>query len=80
MDAAIEAKLTTIIHEVTGNDSLEVLPNSRLENDLGMDSVDFASLLMSIEEEYDASIDDSQLTNIKTVTDIVELIKKNLIK
>jgi acyl carrier protein len=78
MDLTILDKLTTQIREVTGNDSLKVTPSSRLSEDLGMDSVDFASLLMVIEEEFEGSIEDSQLTNVKTVEDVAELIRQHL--
>jgi acyl carrier protein len=78
MDLTILDKLTTQIREVTGNDSLKVTPTSRLSEDLGMDSVDFASLLMVIEEEFEGSIEDSQLTNVKTVEDVAELIRQHL--
>jgi acyl carrier protein len=79
MDLTILDKLTTQIREVTGNDSLKVTPSSRLSEDLGMDSVDFASLLMVIEEEFEGSIEDSQLTNVKTVEDVAELIRQHLV-
>lgn len=78
MDLTILDKLTSQIREVTGNDSLKVTPSSRLSEDLGMDSVDFASLLMVIEEEFEGSIEDSQLTNVKTVEDVAELIRQHL--
>lgn len=77
MDKSIQERLTVIIHEVTGNDTLDVQAESRLEEDLGMDSVDFASLLMAIEEDFDGSVEDSELVNIKTVSDVVELIQNN---
>lgn len=75
MSEDISKRIIAAIREVTGNDSLDITESSHLTDDLGMDSVDFASLLMEIEEKFDGSVDDSELDGLKTVADVVELVK-----
>lgn len=46
--------------------------------DLHADSVDIATIICDIEEEFDIEIDDEQLEGIKTVGDVVERIEAML--
>ncbi|TDV24479.1 acyl carrier protein [Mycoplasmopsis mustelae] len=44
-------------------------------NLLNIDSLDFAELLIELEEEYKISISDEELLNLKTVKDVVDIIQ-----
>ncbi len=46
-------------------------------NDLGADSLDVVDLLMSIEDEFEVEVPDSEIENIKTVEDLVNYIENN---
>ncbi len=46
---------------------------SHLENDLGMDSMDFSELIVEIEEKYHVKIDGERLDKIRNVQDVVNL-------
>ena len=48
-----------------------------LLEDLGADSIDFADLVMTFEDEFDIEISDEALENIKTVSDIVKFIEEH---
>ena len=48
----------------------EVLPSSRIKEDLGADSLDILELLMTVEEEHGITIPDDQLINFVTVGDV----------
>ena len=50
----------------------EVLPSSRIKEDLGADSLDVLQMLMTIEEDYGIVIPDEKLRTFKTVQDIVD--------
>jgi len=78
VDISIETRIKELIKEVTGNDSLEISQSSRFIEDLGFDSVDFASLVMSVEEEYDGSVDENEMSEIVTVMDVISLIQNKL--
>ncbi|MEM0926033.1 MAG: acyl carrier protein [Planctomycetota bacterium] len=45
--------------------------------DLGSDSLDILELLMSLEEEFDLVIPDSDAENLETVGDVVRYLESN---
>jgi acyl carrier protein len=53
----------------------EVLPGSRIKEDLGADSLDVLQLLMTIEEEHGIVIPDEALAEFRTVNDIVNYVE-----
>lgn len=57
-------------------DSVEV--DTRLEDDLGADSLDVVDLLMSLEDEFDVEIQDEDIEKIRTVGDIVTYIEEHM--
>ena len=46
-------------------------------NDLGADSLDVVDLLMSIEDEFEVEVPDSEIENIKTFEHLVNYIENN---
>ena len=69
-------KLKDIIAEQLGVDADEVTNEANIQDDLGADSLDVVDLVMSI-DEFDLSIPDEAVEEIKTVGDIVNYIEKN---
>ncbi|NLD59570.1 MAG: acyl carrier protein [Clostridiales bacterium] len=55
-----------------------VTPQSRLVEDLGADSANMMMLIMDLEAEYDMTVEDDVLAQIKTVDDIVKYIEKRV--
>ncbi|MCQ2177783.1 MAG: acyl carrier protein [Bacteroidales bacterium] len=51
-----------------------VLPESKIKEDLGADSLDILQLLMKIEDDYGISIPDEELANFVTVKDVVDFL------
>ena len=49
---------------------------SKIVEDLGADSLDVVELLMTLEDETGKTIPDEEVTKIKTVGEIVEVIEK----
>lgn len=49
-------------------------------NDLGADSIDLVEIYMDLEDEFNTSIPDQELPNIKTVGDLVNFIDNKLMK
>ncbi|MBO7396267.1 MAG: acyl carrier protein [Ruminococcus sp.] len=70
-------KLKEIIVEQLGVDEDAVTPEANIQEDLGADSLDIVDLIQTIEDEYDLSIPDEAVEEIKTVNDIVNYIEKN---
>lgn len=70
-------KLKGIISEQLGVDEGEVTAEANIQDDLGADSLDIVDLITTIEDEFDLSIPDEAVEEIKTVGDIANYIEKN---
>ena len=51
--------------------------DSNIQDDLVADSLDVVDLITTIEDEFDISIPDEAVEEIKTVGDIVNYVEKN---
>ena len=56
MDRKIELKLTNLIYEKIGLDPLTILPQSRIQEDLGADSLDTVQIIMVL-NLFSANVD-----------------------
>lgn len=70
-------KIKDIIAEQLSVEADEVKLDSNIQDDLGADSLDVVDLITTIEDEFDLSIPDEAVEEIKTVGDIVNYIEKN---
>jgi acyl carrier protein len=70
-------KLKDIIAEQLSVEADEVTMDSNIQDDLGADSLDVVDLITTIEDEFDISIPDEAVEEIKTVGDIVNYVEKN---
>lgn len=70
-------KLKDLIADQLGVDEDEVTMEANIQDDLGADSLDVVDLITTIEDEFDLSIPDEAVEEIKTVGDIVNYIEKN---
>lgn len=70
-------KLKDIIAEQLSVEPDEVTMDSNIQDDLGADSLDVVDLITTIEDEFDLSIPDEAVEEIKTVGDIANYIEKN---
>ncbi len=52
-------------------DEKEIKPESELVNDLGINSLELADLVLTCEEEFNLEIDDSAYRSFVTVGDVV---------
>ena len=69
-------KVKAIVVEQLGVEE-KVIKEANFVDDLAADSLDIVELVMSIEEEFDIEIDDSEAEKIVTIEDVVEYIKNN---
>lgn len=68
-------KLKVILSEQFDVEFDAITADSNLADDLGADSLDVVDLLMSIEDEFEVEIPDSEVENLKTVGSIVKYIE-----
>ncbi len=69
-------KVAKLLAEQLGIPVSKITTESRIVEDLGADSLDVVELLMTLEDETGKTIPDDEVTKIKTVGEIVEVIEK----
>ena len=72
----MEEKIREILSEVSGVPAAELTGETRLAGDLGMSSFDLADTVVSVEEAYGVKIPDERFQELKTVADIVRVIRE----
>ena len=70
-------KLITIVVDQLGVDEENVTMEATFVDDLAADSLDIVELVMTIEEEFDLEIPDSDAEKIVTVGDVVKYIEEH---
>ncbi len=54
----------------------DIVPEAELANDLGINSLELADLVLLCEEKYDIEIDDDDIRKFVTVSDVIEYLEK----
>ena len=62
-----------IVTFLSGYTTEEITPDSRLKNDLGLDSISLFTLISEFEERFGIQIPDEDLNSIYTVKDVAAL-------
>ena len=68
-------KVRAILSEQFDVEEDTVTNETKIADDLGADSLDVVDLLMSIEDEFEIEIPESEIENVKTVGDLVKYIE-----
>ena len=68
-------KLTKIIREYTGDNSITINENTALISDFGLSSLDLVNFVCTVEDEFDVEIPDRAIKDFKTVGDIITFIE-----
>lgn len=74
----VASKIKEILVEKMGIAETEVTPDANLIKDLGIDSLDYAELVMEFEQTFDIRIPDEDAENIITVKSAIEYISQKL--
>ena len=69
-------KLTNIIREHTGDNSIEINEDMDLKADLGLNSLDLVNLACVVEDEFDIEIPDRNIKYFRTVKDVLLFIEE----
>ncbi len=64
--------------EVLQVDAAKVTPDARFAEDLDADSLDLVELVMALEEQFDISVDESELEGVETVNQAFDLVTSKL--
>ena len=69
-----EDRLKKIIVDLLGVDETDITPGTKIQEDLGADSLDVVELVMEVEEEFDLEIPDECAEKFFTVQDVLDYI------
>ena len=64
-----------IIKEILTDDEAKLVPTAKLIDDLGADSLTAVEIVMELEKKLDISIDDSEVDQIVTIQDIINIVE-----
>jgi len=71
----LELGVRQVLTERLGIPAEKITADSRLVDDLGVDSLDALELAMTLEETFHVGIDDKELRRVETVSDVVLLVQ-----
>ncbi|WP_283609484.1 acyl carrier protein [Faecalispora anaeroviscerum] len=71
-------KVKAILSEQFDVEEDSITLDTSVVDDLGADSLDVVDLLMSIEDEFEIEIPDTEIDNIKTVGELVKYIEDHV--
>ena len=67
-------RIRELIADKLGFDTVEVLPETKFIDELGMDSLDRIELMVEMEREFDISLTEEEIEIIETVQQCFDLI------
>lgn len=74
----IPAKVTQILIDKLGIAESEVTPDANFVKDLGIDSLDYAEIVMEFEQTFDIRIPDDDAEKLQTFSEAVKYIENKL--
>ncbi len=74
----IQKKVTAILVEKLGIPESEITPDANFVKDLGIDSLDYAELVMDFEQTFDIKIPDDDAEKMQTISQAVKYIESKL--
>jgi acyl carrier protein len=75
VDATVE-RLRGLVASQLGVDPGEVVPEARILDDLGADSLDVVELVMALEEAFDIEVPDEDVEGLLTIADVAHYVAK----
>lgn len=78
--ADVQKKVTSILIEKLGVPDSQITPDASFVKDLGIDSLDYAELVMEFEQTFDIKIPDDDAEKMQTIGEAVSYIEGKLKK
>ncbi len=76
MDTSVEKEVIAIISDVSGFDVEEITPNTKIMQDLEVDSIKTIEITVAIEKKFGISVRDEDVPAITTVQDAIAVVEK----
>ncbi|MFZ5971929.1 MAG: acyl carrier protein [Bacteroidota bacterium] len=74
----VKKRISAILIEKLGIPESEITPDASFVKDLGIDSLDYAELVMEFEQAFDIKIPDDDAEKMQTIGQAVEYIEGKL--
>jgi acyl carrier protein len=74
MSGAIESQIRSLVAATLGVDEAMIHPDTTLTGDLGVDSLEFVSLILAIEDRFQVDIHDEEAAEILTIEQLVDYV------
>jgi acyl carrier protein len=71
-------RFTTLAVQVLSVEPGQVVRDASFADDLDADSLDLAELVMALEDEFDITVEEDELADIKTVGQAIDLVEGKL--
>ncbi len=77
-DGTLANRVITLLTERLGIPPETVTPTAELAEDLGVDSVDAVEFALALEREFDITLPDAALVDVKTVQDVINQVRERV--
>lgn len=67
-------RFTNLAVQVLSVEAAQVVPEASFADDLDADSLDLAELVMALEDEFDITVEEEELADIKTVGQALDIV------
>jgi len=74
----VQKRITAILIDKLGINESEITPDASFVKDLGIDSLDYAELVMEFEQTFDIKIPDDDAEKMQTIGQAVSYIQSKL--
>lgn len=74
----VQKRITAILVDKLGINESEITPDASFVKDLGIDSLDYAELVMEFEQTFDIKIPDDDAEKMQTIGEAVSYIQSKL--
>ncbi|MBV4503900.1 acyl carrier protein [Pseudomonas sp. BW13M1] len=72
----VEERLNKVIAEQLGIEEADVITTANFETDLSADDLDITEIVISAERVFGITLDGDQVENVKTVNDLLVLVRE----
>ncbi|OWP64604.1 acyl carrier protein [Hymenobacter amundsenii] len=78
MEHLIRYQVERMLHRKRRNPALVITPTTRLQQDIGIDSIDLVELAINLELRFHIEISDAEMEAMRTVQDMLDCVDQHL--
>ena len=78
MEHLIRYQVERMLHRKRRNLALVITPATRLQQDIGIDSIDLVELAINLEHRFNIEIPDAEMEAMRTVQDMLDCVDQHL--